>query len=239
MSAARGIPRPRRPAGAGGIAVSFARAPRPAELAELTARGTDLFELRLDLAGVRSAQEASLLAETFAGHKMLATARSTAEGGAADNDALRLEVLSAAAPHACALDVELSSRVLAGQAAKVCRAHGCELVLSFHSYHATPSLDELRTMADGAFEAGADLFKAAVTISGTTDTDTLSSLLAAGVQAGRRLAVMGVGKGKRARESRLRLAREGSQFVFAHAGEPTADGQPNLDWLAAKLAQPV
>ncbi|MBF2734542.1 MAG: type I 3-dehydroquinate dehydratase [Betaproteobacteria bacterium AqS2] len=91
------------------IALPCSAAPDPAELADLAARGADLFELRLDLSAIATADEAAAAAQGFAGHRLIATCRSEREGGRPRPDAERLALLRACAPHAAAIDIELSS----------------------------------------------------------------------------------------------------------------------------------
>ena len=226
--------------GSGKIAVSFSRLPHSAEeLKTLDARGGDLFELRLDLAARTARSRAiSKMAAAFAGWPLIVTARSKAEGGTLNCPEKQARLLMAAASNASAIDLELASQSFREEIRAAANAHGCELILSHHDLATTPPLAELNRLMDEAFAAGADLFKLTTTTSTPEHIEILAEVLAQAKRASRKIAVMGMGK--LAGVSRLRLAREGSQFVFAciSEAESTATGQPTLDWLAERLAQP-
>ncbi len=227
---------PRREGGA--IAVPFDRAAKPGEIEGLEGDGADIFELRLDMAGSPSPEDAERMAASFGGRPLICTCRSAAEGGRGGADHERLMALAATVRHAHALDVELSSPSILPQAALLAAENGCELVVSLHFLDGTPELGDLEELAEQAAAAGADLIKVATTVSADGDVDTLAELLKRERDRGREIAVMGMGDGEAAAESRVRLAKLGSAFVFARAEIESAPGQPGLKWLAERLGRP-
>lgn len=218
------------------IALPCSAALPAAELAELAARGAGLFELRLDLSAIATAAEAAAAAQSFAGHRLIATCRAEREGGRPRPDAERLALLRACAPHADAIDIELSSAGIFAEAAALCGPGGPSLIVSHHDVAGTPPLAELLRVADEAAAKGAAAIKVATTTSRQREVEVLAELLAVQLRRGRRLAVMGMGDGEVARQSRVALGRAGSYFVYAkHGPHESAPGQPGLDWLAAQL----
>lgn len=222
----------------GSIAVPFARAADPDELERLAGAGADFFELRIDLAGCDSPEDAERMAASFGGRPLICACRSAAEGGRGGADHERLMMLAATVRHAHALDVELSSPQILPQAALLASENGCELVVSLHFLDGTPDLGDLEELAEQAAAAGAGVIKVAATCSGDGDVDTLAELLRREREKGRDIAVMGMGDSDVAAESRVRLAKLGSVFVFARAELESAPGQPGLKWLAERLDRP-
>lgn len=196
----------------------------------------DLLELRVDAfaqAGECDRLEASL---SRLRAPLLLTVRHPLEGGAgrlsaAQRRALYLRFL----PHASLVDVELrSAKALGGVTAKA-GALGVPVVLSFHDFRKTPSLAKLRELRAAAQQAGADVFKAAVTVNSPRDVAVLLDFLVSSPSAGPRLAVMGMGAfGK---VSRLVLARSGSVLNYGFLDRAQVPGQWPAKLLKERLAE--
>ncbi len=145
-------------------------------------------------------------------------------------------LLAACVDYACALDVELASTHMLNTARKLTDGTECDLILSYHHFGNTPPLADLLRLHDLAIAAGADVFKVSTRTANANDIACLASLLEHGQRSGIRIAVMGVGDTEVAAQSRVELGRAGSCFVFAQAGQSSAPGQPDLAWLASRLA---
>ena len=224
---------PRRQGGS--IAIPFDKAAEQGEAARLRDEGADIFELRLDLAEADSPEAAEAMASSFSGFPLVCTCRSSDEGGKGGEDYERLMLIAATVGHAHAIDVEMSSAAILAQAAMLAQNNGCELILSYHDLTGTPSKDALDETAEQAHQAGASIIKVVTTTSSDADVDILSKFLHGQLEKERDIAVMGMSTGDTARQSRARLAKEGSVFVFASVGLESAPGQPSLQWLAEQL----
>lgn len=217
----------------------FDRAARPGEAASLAKGGADIFELRLDLAQANGPEVAEKMAASFAGAPLISTCRCASEGGKGGEDMERLMLIAATVRHAHAIDVELSAASILPEAAMLAESNGCELIVSFHGLSGTPGIGELEEKAEQAVVAGASIIKVATRCDDEGDVDTLAKLLEGQKAKGHDIAVMGMGDTEVAKQSRVRLARQGSLFVFASAGLESAPGQPRLKWLADQLARPA
>ena len=226
---------PRRKGGA--IAIPFAKAANKNETAQLLGQGADMFELRLDLAGIETPEEAERMAASFGAGPLICTCRSSEEGGTDKEDYERLMMLAATVGHAHAIDMELSSATILPQAALLAENNGCELVVSHHDLSATPGMARLDEIADWAIDAGADIIKIATTCHSDEDIGRLADFLERRVALGQDLAVMGMGDNEFAKQSRVKMAGLGSVYVFASAGFESAPGQPGLEWLAGQLGR--
>lgn len=104
------------------------------------------------------------------------------------------------------------------------------LVLSFHNFSVTPSLDELKKRRDQARDAKAHIFKVATHLETETDVDRLLQLQ--NEDAGIAIATMGMGQF--GADSRIRCADAGSVLNYGYLGsQPTAPGQ----WEVGKLRE--
>lgn len=135
-----------------------------------TEMGADILEIRLDLLGIRDLETASetirkIKSET--GLPLILTNRSSIEGGKwegkeAERTELLINLLSLRnGPDA--VDIELSAgreaRYRVIKAAKTC---GKTVIVSFHNFSETPTFQEMKTIFEEAFLAGADIAKLAV-----------------------------------------------------------------------------
>ena len=194
--------------------------------------GPDFLELRVDHFARRPARLDPLAARPP--RPLLVTVRHPAEGGAAaglDAPARRL-LYERFLPVAAWVDVEVRSlRTLAATVAGA-KASGVCVVASFHDFHAVPGATRLRDLAARAMDAGADVFKVAVTVRGPGDLARLLDLM----EQERRLPLAVMGMGPLGRVSRLALAASGSVFNYGYLGKrPQVPGQ----WPAATLRERI
>jgi 3-dehydroquinate dehydratase-1 len=196
----------------------------------------DLFEVRWDA----FMGDSELVIEWVARQRLplIMTARSPREGGP---EGLAVEerarLLTLALPHAYAVDVELSSlssnpEVADSLIAEVRKADA-SLILSFHDFEGTPSLDDLEILATSARAAGADIFKAATVTESATDLAVLLQL-AEICEEELNMAFSLMGMGAFGQVSRLALAQAGSVLNYCSVEEDdvAAPGQ----WSAVAFA---
>src|SRR5262249_50290445 len=139
---------------------------RPAQLAEARAAGADLAELRLDfLSNLPEAKIVDCVKRAAAASSLpvIATLRTPREGGARQDgvvadDRRRATLFQALLPHVHAVDVEMSSPIVADVAAAARKA-GAAVIVSYHHFHSTPSLSRLRALIQLAKAKGADIVK--------------------------------------------------------------------------------
>jgi 3-dehydroquinate dehydratase-1 len=167
---------------------------------------------------------------------LLLTARVPAEGGKcviADED---LEWMAAKVKEGDYWDCELASWIHdKGRRNLLLRGwNNIEplLVLSFHDFAATPSLNALRRLRDEAVAAKAHVFKVATYLQNEKDLELLLALQQE--EAG--IAVATMGMGPFGSESRIRCALAGSLLNYGYLGsEPTAPGQWEAGTLRSKI----
>ena len=188
----------------------------------------DLVEVRLDALVGDAVTEAPNLCRRVAGwgKPLLLTPRSPGEGGARAWQAGEREaVLEAVWAQGLAtpfLDVELvDSPELLGWARRK-RPADTELVASFHAFQQFPGEARLTELAARARAAGADRFKAAVAVTGETETARLACWTReqGGASFSATMALGAAGS-----LSRLMNGMFGSWACYAHIAEATAPGQ--------------
>lgn len=157
----------------------------------------------------------------------IATVRDAAEGGSRSLDTEdRRRLFDQAIPIADAVDLELAQvKKEAGVAAAV-RSAGVPLILSVHDFSNGLSLSKLRDLAVQAGDAGADVFKVAVTPTNLSQIAALIELLD-----GAPLPVAAMAMGPFGRPSRLLLAACGSVLNYGWIEKPVVSGQ----WEAVEL----
>ena len=185
----------------------------------------DMIELRLD---AYPTLRSEVLPEMQL--PLLITARCPAEGGrnglgAGERSALLRDFL----PKAAVVDVEIQSLQEMEEICAEVKASSALLLLSFHDFTGTPSLEHLQTTLAMALEAGADVVKFATTLQGPEDVATLSQLLA--MPSRPPLSIMGMGPLGRA--SRLLFAQLGSVFNYGYLDVATVPGQ----WAAGRMKE--
>ncbi len=210
------------------VAAVWSEGTRRAALALRVPGAPDLLELRVD----GFAQDPARLDALAAGatRPLIVTVRDPAEGGldAALDAGARRSLYERFLPVASWVDIEVRSLPALAAVAVQARERGGQLIASFHDFGGTPTTRRLRTLADRAAAAGADVFKVATTTRTPGDLARLLDLL--GRDHGLPLAVMGMGPlGK---VSRLALAAAGSVLNYGYLG---GGAQVPGQWPAARL----
>jgi 3-dehydroquinate dehydratase-1 len=160
----------------------------------------------------------------------IATVRDPNEGGADGiPEDTRLELYQRWLPLCDLLDVELRSLNRFSGLVQQAESAGKGVIISFHDFEKTPSLEELQEKLDGCRLKKSQIFKVATKVARWSDVETLIQLLQRNPES--RIAAMGMGEfGKL---SRLVLARLGSCLAYGSLGEAVAPGQ----WPVAELAR--
>ncbi len=204
-----------------------------AEIEALATQAVDLVEWRVDplLAALEPAsdrraaiEEAWEAAVSQAPLPVLATIRTTAEGGAAELSASEYaELVALLAGLADAVDVEIAR---AESCALILRAHqaGAAVIASFHDFNETPPDDTLAALYSQMAESGADVLKVACRV--TTPEDALR-VLAAQIGAHREHCrpIIGIGMGEAGAITRIAGSPLFSAATFASVGVSSAPGQ--------------
>src|SRR6266850_1283047 len=115
----------------------------------------DLAEVRLDLVGTTAdwARECKLMQAS--GTPVLLTLRSASEGGKSTlTDDQRSNILQTALPVVAAIDIEFKSDLADGTLAKEARRLKKPIVLSYHNFERTASVEELSNIVSQAQKRG-------------------------------------------------------------------------------------
>jgi len=214
------------------IVAVIASLPDFKEIGNLSAAHFDLCELRIDLL-----YRASVDLEAYAGNvpcPKIATVRDPNEGGAnALPEKTRLELYQRWLPLCDLIDVELRSLSRFSGLIEQAESAGKGVIISFHDFKKTPSLEELQEKLDRCRLKKTQIFKVASNVSRWLDVETLIQLLQQNPES--RIAAMGMGEfGKL---SRLVLARLGSCLVYGSVGEAVAQGQWPVGELSRLLSE--
>jgi 3-dehydroquinate dehydratase-1 len=220
--------------GAPRIAVPFRDGNDAASIKDALRLGMHIAELRIDQFADRTPAHVLREIETFRSVPVLATIRSSTEGGNWQNaEEARLDLYRIILPHVDAVDVELSSTAIAGQVVAAAHALNKPVILSFHDFAKTPSITTLNDIARNARDAGADIVKVAGMCNTQDDVRTLTRFTIEQADKG---AVV-IGMGKIGVSTRVLFPALGSLFTFAAFGEGTAPGQLQLADMAAIFKQ--
>ncbi len=214
------------------IVAVIASLPDLEEIRKLAAGQFDLCELRIDLW-----YRASTDLETSIGqvpYPKIATVRDPDEGGAnALPEKERLELYQRWLPFCDLIDVELRNLSRFSGLVEQAELAGKGVIVSFHDFEKTPSLEELQEKLDRCRLQEAQIFKVASKVAQWSDVETLIQLLQRNPES--RIAAMGMGEfGKL---SRLVLSRLGSCLVYGSVGEAVAPGQWPVKELARLLSE--
>lgn len=166
------------------------------------------------------------LSELLPTTPILATFRTTAEGGAAEiaaEDYVELIAALAGSGLAAAIDVEYR-HPLAARAIEAAHHHGTPVVASNHDFDATPAADEIVSRLEAMETAGADVAKIAVMPRAAADVVTLVDATERRHRtAGIPLITMSMGA--LGAVTRIGGGAFGSAATFATVGEASAPGQ--------------
>lgn len=110
------------------------------------------------------------------------------------------------------------------------RSRNCQVIISFHDYEKTPTLERLKQVVDLCFSEGADIAKIACRIVSERDNARLLGLLD---EKGSDRKVIVVGMGEAGKITRMAAPFLGSPFTYASLaeGKETARGQIRKDRL--------
>jgi 3-dehydroquinate dehydratase-1 len=217
----------------------------PAQLAAARAAGADLAELRLDYIAHLPEEkivDAARKAAAASALPLIATLRLPREGGARQDGVVadekrREAVFKAVLPHVQAVDIELSSPILA-EVAAAARKAGVTVIVSYHHFQSTPSLSRLRALAQLAKAKGGDVVKIVTTAATPVDLERLIALL----QDRPGFPVAAFAMGKHALLSRVVSHYFHSCLLYGALAEkrgqvPAAPGIPTLAELKTALTQ--
>lgn len=204
--------------------------------------GADLLEIRLDLLGIRNLETA---AETIqkvkseTGLPVILTNRSVTEGGkweGKEDDRIKLLTnllstnLLSLKDGPDAVDIELSAgREERDQVIKVARAYGKTVIISSHNFSKTPAFQEMKTILEEAFLAGADIAKLAVMPQSRRDVLDLLRVALDAREAGN--AVCTIAMGKLGKHTRVIAPFYGSVLTYSAVDNEVsaAPGQFKVD----------
>ncbi|MFD9306653.1 type I 3-dehydroquinate dehydratase [Streptomyces sp. NPDC060048] len=206
------------------VAVSFDDDEAALRAEEAKAAGVDVAELRVDRFSRTGADHVLAQVEAFKALPVLATLRSTREGGEwAGTEEERLELFRALAPRVDAVDIELSSRDILSEVVAAAHRHDTVVIVSYHNFERTPSTEELQAVIDDAKEAGADVVKVSAMVTSENDVRRLASLLLRAGEDGTRLIVIAMGA--IGALSRVFFPALGSRITYSFFGTSSAPGQ--------------
>jgi len=204
------------------VAVPFRGATPVERIEEAVRLGMDIAELRIDLFASKRANDVLAQIDRFHGIPRLATIRSAGEGGGWDgSDAERLTLYESVISCVDAIDVELSSKSIAGAVVENARALGKCAIVSFHDFERTPSPADLDHIASRAKGLGADIVKVAAMCRTPEDVRTLVAYTLRHREKG----LVTIGMGEVGLLTRVFFPALGSLFTFAAFGHGTAAGQ--------------
>lgn len=215
------------------------------EAATAAREQADLIELRLDsvspeLDADRMRQACRVVREKAQGSALLATMRTSRDGGAGDGDAERYETLlvTLARERLCdALDVELSVGEAAfARIAQEAHAAGVPVVGSYHDFGRTPENAEMLARLHAMARLGADVCKIAVM---PRDIRDVSRLKAVCMQANDELPqpIIAISMGELGASTRTDAEAMGSCLSFGTAGQGSAPGQMDARALRRALEE--
>ena len=216
-----------------------------AEAAVVAAKKPDLIEWRVDFfEGIADAGAvtgvAGRIKQAAQGIPILFTCRWSREGGEeialSQAEVVNLHRAVCESGHVDFLDFEMSNDP--GQVRQVrefSRAHARQLILSFHDFQRTPSLDEMKQRFAQAEQLGADVAKVAVM---PRDMQDVLALLAATLQSSQalRIPLVSMAMAGPGAVTRLCGGAFGSALSFAIGQSASAPGQMPIDDLVAGLA---
>jgi 3-dehydroquinate dehydratase-1 len=191
-------------------------------------KGADILEIRMDLLGIRDLERAAetirkIKSET--GLPVLITNRSRVEGGKwegkeEDRTGLLTGLLSFEnSPDA--IDIELSAgRKDRDKVIKTAKDNGKTVIISSHDFLKTPSLQDMKTILEEMFLAGADIAKLAVMPQSMEDTLNLLRVTLGFKNAGK--SVCTIAMGSQGKHTRVVAPLYGSVLTYASIENDTA-----------------
>ena len=188
--------------------------------------GLDIAEARIDQFEMFDQSYVLEQLERFGNTAVIATIRSESEGGKWRlTEAERLALFKAIISRADAVDIELSSTRILGDVVEAAKSAGKPAIVSWHDFETTPGADVLRSQAEKAHRAGADIVKIATTVTSRTHVEALARLVLE--RGDESVAVFGMGP--EGLLTRLLFPALGSVFIYSFLDQPTAPGQLHFD----------
>lgn len=220
------------------IAVPFSDNVTTPEIAAARAQDMDIAELRIDRFIKKDTRHALQTAALFKNIPVIATIRSSAEGGEwHGSEKERLALFQKLASIVDALDIELSSQKILSGAIKAAHKNNALAIVSFHDFAGTPPGGNLADIIKKAKVAGADIIKIATMVHTQEDVRVLTRLLLD--HPDEKLIIIGMGS--LGAITRLAFPALGSLITFAAGREVTAPGQMGLHELVSvfRLLKPT
>ena len=210
-----------------GTLSSFDSLNRVTNLAE---HACDIVEVRLDLVGISGDWPTKCKSIEVSGTPVILTLRAASEGGKSDlGSNERKAILETALPVVSAIDVEFKSGLADSLYAKA-KALGKAVVVSFHDFDKTPSLDELSEIASQAGKH-ASVVKISTFINSASDLKILQSLLQKDWDA----PMCVIGMGPLGTSTRVTFPCAGSCLTYGYLDVPVAPGQVSARTLVKQL----
>ncbi|MEC4686481.1 MAG: type I 3-dehydroquinate dehydratase [Nitrospirota bacterium] len=186
-------------------------------------KALDLIELRIDhFSSLTDGHIVDVFKKAEAlGKPLIATVRSTEEGGQRDiSDSERIRLFNLTRNSTDFIDIEARAEIF-DKVMNLARDAGITLIASYHNFEGTPSYDELSGFITEYRERGADIVKIATTANSKDDLRTMTRLTLDHYQEG----IVSICMGVKGLISRLFFPSVGSLFTFASIGNSKAPGQ--------------
>ena len=180
----------------------------------------DIAEVRLDEVGEFATWATMCKNIQSCGVPVMLTLRTKQEGGKCQkNDLERLDVLREAAGSISIFDIEYRTG-LAAKAKDIASSLGIKLLVSFHDFNKTPSIQELKNIITQS-EGHADIIKISTMINSDEDIATLQAVLTKGSK----VPLCIIGMGSKGTSTRVTFPSLGSVLTYGYLDYPSAPGQ--------------
>jgi len=202
-----------------------------AQLAAAANCDCDIVEIRLDLIGPDTPRwmEHARAIESY-GLPVIVTIRLAEEGGQwKQADETRIPLFDTALHQLTAADIELRSPILE-QVSALANRHQRALIVSYHDFQKTPSIDELKKVMVTAADFGS-----VVKIVTFTKTEEDVSVLRTLLHERRSAALCVMGMGPLGPQTRVRFPKLGSCLAYGYLDEPVAPNQVSARELVQLL----
>ncbi|WP_440952871.1 type I 3-dehydroquinate dehydratase [Methanococcoides sp. FTZ1] len=196
--------------------------------------GADILEIRLDLLGIVTPEDAADLLKKLRSHiglPCIATNRLQSEGGKWEgSEEDRIGLLEEILPFTDAIDVELSADPkLRDRLVKKAGSEGTTVIVSSHDFERTPDKDTIRDILERSRQAGADIAKLAVMPNSMQDVlDLLEVTLSEDN-------VCTIAMGQLGKHTRIVGPCYGSKLTYASVSNAVAPGQLKVHELKKAL----
>lgn len=167
------------------------------------ANSAEMAEIRIDLCELDENTVKSVFSNIS--HPTIATCRPDYCNDEQRSLLLKTAILSGA----CYVDVEIESATeFKNDIISFAHEHGCKVIISYHNYENTPSIEELRNIIDTCFSQKADIAKVATTALSQRDSAVVLSLYAEYEN------LVALAMGENGKISRIANVCLGSPFTF-------------------------